>query len=101
MSSYRPVFIDGPWKGRTDVPIDHGQRAHGLYVMDPVALRLIDYSEGIPVTSMGPPPLLYRFSEVAMFGRVVVVGSVAMPPKPDDLFAALASERAKAVSRPR
>lgn len=91
-----PVFIDGPLKGRADIPIDAHARKWGLMwqplpVSEPVVAT--DLIGGLP------EPVCYRFSDVPFFGRTVIIGSVAQPPDCEALFEALASDQAKASAR--
>ncbi len=74
-----PVFIDGPLKGRADVPVDAFTRGNGM--------------------RYGPSPddmVRYLFSDVAMFHHTVLIGSVAQPPSSEAMFEVLCSDAAKA-----
>jgi hypothetical protein len=84
-----PVFIDGPLKGRTDLPVPASTRMNGMMCQPAPE----------DVMAPWPEPVLYRFSDVAMFGRTVLIGSVKRQPSGEDVFEALASDQAKASAR--
>jgi hypothetical protein len=86
--SDQPVFVDGPLKGRK-LHIDGRTRASGLAV--PVQAE--------PASGPAWQKVIYRFTDVAMFGHTVLVGSVAFPPSSEDCFEALVSDEAKESAR--
>jgi hypothetical protein len=100
--SDQPVFIDGPLKGRADLPIDGRTRAEGLPWIDAGEIAVMIRPDGMPVSEpIRAQAVLYKFFDVAMFTHMVLVGSVAVPPGSEALFEALASDQAKASARPR
>jgi hypothetical protein len=95
MSERRPVFIDGPLKGRNDIPLPAGTLSAGfVYQPTPVFGSAPPSGPAFP----DPVPVLYRFHEVRLFGRTLLAGS-AGPPDDDDAFEVLCSDLAKEVAR--
>ena len=91
------VFVDGPLRGGTHVVVPWQQRAGWVW-------RTARKQEPLSLTESPagwkPPPLefedvLYRFRLFEMFGRAVLVGSVADPPSPEDCFGVLCSDAAQ------
>lgn len=83
------MFIDGPLKGQ-EMFVDARTLRMGLQYEPPPARG----SSSVRL----PPRVLYHFTDVAMFGRTVLIGSVADVPGSEDAFQALASEEAKAAA---
>lgn len=91
-----PVFIDGPLKGRADMPIDPFIRTHGLkWQSGPEWAG----KAGDGWLSTQPEPVHYQFRDVPMFGHTVLIGSVAQPPSSEACFEALVSDQAKHSAR--
>jgi len=95
MTTWQPVFVDGPLQGQS-MPVTSRETLLWPASFDPERCPY-DPARYPPPLKMGPPPLVYRFSDVAMFGYVVLVGSIAQPPKPGDLFRVLTSEAARSA----
>lgn len=92
-----PVFIDGPLKGRADIPVDAFTCSNGMWWQSAPEPEPVD---ALTITGWKyPEPVRYRFRHVAMFSHTVLVGSVADPPSAEAMLEALCSDQAKASAR--
>jgi hypothetical protein len=69
----RPVFADGPWRGRQE-DVNLQQLSSGLYVV-----VMQDLTPWPVVTGSEFHQVLYRFTRYAIFGRVIWVGVCGNP----------------------
>jgi non-ribosomal peptide synthetase component F len=98
MTSCWPVFIDGPLKGERHRVGERALRS-GLLAWPASSLSIADLTHDPGVPFM-PEPVLYTFHQVAMFGRILWVGSVhpvISPAMDDAAFEMLTSDAAKAA----
>ena len=90
------VFVDGPLRGEVR-EVASWQAARPMVwrvAREPEPLA-VAWPAGKPVPLLEFDDAVYRFRVFAMFGRTVLVGSVAQPPEPEDLFSALCSDAAQ------
>jgi hypothetical protein len=78
----RPVFADGPWRGRQE-DVNRDQLASGLYVvvMQEPVIGPPSQTPGRTSSQVGLEwgQVLYRFTRYAIFGRLIWVGVCGNP----------------------
>ena len=88
------VFVDGPLKGTVE-QIDAHMFGFGMMWTYAPEMPDADFIRPGAVGMQDFETVHYRFSRAAMFGRVILVASVAQPPDPQACFDALCSDLAK------